>query len=101
MIVDRTLRGAYMRGANAAAAHFKIAGPMGADAGVQPRGDEVSHGTERIPYAKRETPSDGNRSDTAGSAVSNMPDWLWDNFTTYDQIAPGRADGMFGQEVIG
>jgi hypothetical protein len=74
---------------------------MGADVGVQPRGDEVSHGTERIPYAKRQTPNDGASAQTAGSAVSNMPDWLWDHFTTYDQIAPGRADGSFGQEVIG
>jgi hypothetical protein len=93
VIVDKTLRGAYMRGANAAAAHFKIAGPMGADIGVQPKGDEVSHGTERTQYpAQREGTT---------AARANMPDWLWDAFTTYDQIAPGRADGSYGQEVIG
>ncbi len=81
--------------------YFKIAGPMGADSGVQPRGVEQSHGTERIQYAKRETPNDGAPAQEAGAAVSNMPDWLLDNFTTYDQIAPGRADGTWGQEVIG
>jgi hypothetical protein len=67
---------------------------MGADAGVQPKGDEVSHGTERVQYTKR-APSD------LALPPTNMPDWLWNNFTTYDQIAPGRADGTFGQEVIG
>jgi hypothetical protein len=66
---------------------------MGADAGVQPKGDEVSHGTERIPYPAQETGT--------SAARAGMPDWLWDNFTTYDQIAPGRADGTFGQETIG
>ncbi len=95
------LRLAHNRGVHEALVHFKLANSMGADAGVQPTGDEVSHGTERIPYAKRQTPSDGNPAQTAGSAVSNMPDWLWNNFTTYDQIAPGRADGSYGQEVIG
>lgn len=90
---------AYNAGVRAALAKF--AGPMGADAGVQPKGDEVSHGTERIPYAKRETPSDGGQGADASAARASMPDWLWDSFTTYDQIAPGRADGSFGQEVIG
>ncbi len=94
-----TLRAAYAAGVRAALA--KYAGPMGADVGVQPKGDEVSHGTDRVQYAKRETPSDGAPAMEAGSAVSNMPDWLFDNFTTYDQIAPGRADGTWGQEVIG
>ena len=92
---------AYTRGAYGALVQFKLGGSMGADAGVQPKGDEVSHGTERIPYAKRTTSNDGARAQAAGSAVSNMPDFLWDNFTTYDQIAPGRADGSYGQEVIG
>ena len=96
-----TLRATYTRGAIAAMVHFKLANSMGADAGVQPAGDEVSHGTDRIPYAKRQTPNDGVPAQAAGSAVSNMSDWLWDNFTTYDQIAPGRADVTFGQEVIG
>lgn len=96
-----TLREAHARGGKAAFAHFKIAGPGGADMGVQPKGDEVSHGTERVQYAKRETPGDGASAVEAGSAVSNMPDWLWDTFTTYDHTAPGRADGTWGQEVIG
>jgi hypothetical protein len=95
-----TLRAAYDRGARAALAKF--ANAMGADAGVQPKGDEVSHGTERVPYAHRDAPRDGNTAMTDGAAVSNMPDWLWDHFTTYDRgMAPGRADGSFGQEVIG
>jgi hypothetical protein len=94
-----TLRAAYARGTRAAFAKF--ANAMGADAGVAPKGDEVSHGTDRIPYARRETPGDGASAASAGAARANMPDWLWDHFTTYDQIAPGRADGTFGQEVIG
>lgn len=93
------LRTAYDKGLRDA--FRKYAGPMGADAGVQPKGDEVSHGTDRIPYAKRDTPSDGAAADAASAARANMPDWLWDAFTTYDQIAPGRADGSYGQEVIG
>jgi hypothetical protein len=96
-----TLRDTYTRGANAALTCFKLANSMGADSGVQPTGDEVSHGTDRIQYAKRETPNDGAPADAASAWRANMPDWLWDNFTTYDQIAPGRADGSYGQEVIG
>jgi hypothetical protein len=96
-----TLVAAYTQGKNAALAHFKLANSMGANAGVQPRGDEFSHGTERIPYAHRETPGDGAHTEAASNARANMPAWLWDHFTTYDNIAPGRADGSFGQEVIG
>lgn len=94
-----TLRAAYIAGRTAALAKF--AGPMGADIGVQPKGDEVSHGTERIPYAKRDAPGDGVPALDGSAAGANMPNWLWDGFTTYDQIAPGRADGTFGQETIG
>jgi hypothetical protein len=88
----------YQRGARAALERLKLAGPMGAEPGVQPKGPEQSHGTARVQYAKRTGPANpmGN-----AAAPANMPDWLWDNFTTYDQIAPGRADGTFGQEVIG
>ncbi len=93
-----TLRTAYAHGVKAAFARFKLAGPAGAEPGVMPKGDEVSHGTERIQYAKR----DNNTADNDPSAWrADMPDWLWDHFTTYDQIAPGRADGSYGQEVIG
>jgi hypothetical protein len=66
---------------------------MGADAGVQPKGVEVSHGTARTPYPAQ--------ADGSSATRANMPDWLWDHFTSYDRIAPGRADGSFGQEVIG
>jgi hypothetical protein len=86
-----TLRAAYDAGMRAALAKF--ANAMGAEAGVQPKGDEVSHGTERVPYPAQH--------EGTSAARANMPDWLWDNFTTYDQIAPGRADGSFGEEVIG
>ena len=86
-----TLREAYTAGARAALA--KYAGPMGANAGVQPRGEEVSHGTERTQYPPQQNGT--------SAARANMPDWLWDHFTTYDQIAPGRADGSYGQETIG
>lgn len=90
---------AYEAGARAALAKF--AGAMGADAGVMPSGPEQSHGTERIQYAQRDTPRDGATPLEGSEAAANMPDWLWDNFTTYDSIAPGRADGTWGQEVIG
>lgn len=86
-----TLRAAYACGARAAFAKF--ANAMGASAGVQPKGDEVSHGTARTQYPAQ--------AEGTSAARANMPDWLWDHFTTYDQIAPGRADGSFGQEVIG
>lgn len=86
-----TLRAAYHAGARAAFA--KYANAMGAEAGVQPRGDEVSHGTERVPYPAQQ--------EGTSAARANMPDWLWDAFTTYDRMAPGRADGTFGQETIG
>jgi hypothetical protein len=29
-----------------------------------------------------------------------MSSWLW-NISDIDHLAPGRADGSFGQEVIG
>ena len=89
------LRGAFVAGSRAALAKFASA--MGANAGVMPTGDEVSHGTELLPYPKR----DGASPDLASAARGDMPDWLWDNFTTYDNVAPGRADGTWGQEVIG
>ena len=93
------LRQALERGARDALSRFKLAGALGADAGVMPKGDEQSHGTERIQYAQRDA---GPSETTEGSAAaSNMPDWLWDLFTTYDRTAPGRADGSYGQETIG
>lgn len=87
-----TLRIAYTCGVRAAFAKFASA--MGADAGVQPKGDEVSHGTERVQYPAQ--------TQGTSAARAGMPDQLWDTFTTYDRgMAPGRADGTFGQEVIG
>jgi hypothetical protein len=87
------LKTAHNSGIQKALAYFKLAGPMGADVGVQPTGDEWSHGTARTQYpAQREGTSEMR---------ANLPDWLWDTFTTYDNPAPGRADGTFGQEVIG
>jgi len=93
------LHEAFKRGKQAALERFKLAGPMGADPGVMPSGDEQSHGTDRVQYAKRE----GNEPNATSTSVerANAPDWLLDLFTTYDHIAPGRADGSFGQEVIG
>lgn len=84
---------AYAAGAHAALTRLKLSGAMGAEPGVQPKGPEQSHGTARIQYPPQE--------EGTSAARANMPDWLWDNFTTYDRIAPGRADGTFGQEVIG
>lgn len=67
---------------------------LGANAGVMPRGDEQSHGSGVVPYPERSpsTPPDGQDPD--------MSDWLW-NISDLDHLAPGRADGSFGQETIG
>lgn len=87
-----SLRAAYASGCDAALTKF--AGPMGADITVQPKGSEVSHGTTLTRYPPQ--------AEGTSEARSNMPDWLWDHFTTYDQgMAPGRADGTYGQETIG
>lgn len=87
------LQTAYSRGFRAAIDALKLAGVMGADMGVAPRGPEQSHGSTRIEYpVQREGTS---------AARASMPDWLWNTFTTYDRAAPGRADGTFGQETIG
>ena len=92
-ITSKALKTAYETGARAALAQLKLAGPMGAEPGVQPKGPEQSHGTARIQYPPQQEGTSATR--------ANMPDWLWDNFTTYDRMAPGRADGSYGQEVIG
>jgi hypothetical protein len=93
---------AYTRGVCAACTRFKVAGPMGSDAGVQPKGPEWSHGTASNEYALRGPQHKPDAEDGTSSAEANMTDWLWDNFTSYDDnMAPGRADGSYGQEVIG
>jgi len=88
------LRAARRSGVESALARFKLAGAMGAPAGVQPHGSEHSHGTTRLPYPPRSPGSDPAGQDP------NMPDWLW-NISDIDHLAPGRADGTYGQEVIG
>lgn len=90
------LKQASNRGHYDALRRFKLSGPMGADAGVMPKGDEQSHGTERVQYAPK-----APGQDSMSAARAGMPDWLWDTFTSYDNVAPGRADGTFGQETIG
>lgn len=85
---------ACKRGAQSALARFKLAGPMGANVGVAPRGDEQSHGTTRVQYPIRTPGSDPDGQDP------DMSSWLWD-VSDIDRLAPGRADGSFGQEVIG
>ena len=87
------LRVAYEHGARAALARLKLSGAMGAEPVVQSKGPEQSHGTALTQYPPQRTGTSEDR--------ANMPDWLWDNFTSYDRIAPGRADGSYGQEVIG
>lgn len=96
-----TLARAYREGSRAALARLKLAGPGGADINVQPKGDEVSHGTSRVQYAQRGEGGSAPESAENSEWRADMPAWLWDNFTTYDHIAPGRADGTWGQEVIG
>lgn len=88
------LKTSFNKGALAALHHFKLASSMGASIPIQPPGPEVSHGTELLPYPAQQT--------DASAAQDSMPDWLWDNFTTYDKgMAPGSADGSYGQETIG
>jgi hypothetical protein len=85
---------AHNQGRQAALAQFKLGNSMGADIGVQPRGDELSHGTERFQYPARSPASSPDNQDP------DMSSWLW-NISDIDHLAPGRADGSFGQEVIG
>jgi hypothetical protein len=89
-----SLRAARSAGVASALARFKLSGAMGASPGVAPRGDEQSHGTERLQYPSRSPAS------APGGQDPNMPDWLW-NVSDVDHLAPGRADGTYGQEVIG
>lgn len=90
------IKTAHDRGRVEALVRFKLAGPMGANPGVMPKGEEQSHGTESVQYPQ------GHPSDPTSAAHGDMPDWLWDIFTSYDgNVAPGRADGSYGQETIG
>lgn len=82
------LKQAYLSGARGA--YMKYANPMGADYGVRPKGPEVSHGTELIPYNKTEH----------AQKAPWMSDQLWDIFGK-NKEAPGRASGEYGAEVIG
>ncbi len=88
------LKQARNQGVRAALARFKLSGAMGAPPGVAPRGDEQSHGTERHQYPARSPASDPNNQDP------DMSDWLW-TVSDVNHLAPGRADGTYGQEVIG
>lgn len=89
-----SLRIAHAAGIASAMARFKLASAMGANAGVMPRGDEQSHGTERHQYPAR------SPTEIPGAQTTNMSDWLW-TLSDIDSLAPGRADGTYGQEVIG
>lgn len=89
-----SLWSARIDGVASALARFKLSSAMGASLGVTPRGTEQSHGTERLQYPSRSTTSDPGEQDP------NMPDRLW-NVSDIDHLAPGRADGTYGQEVIG
>ena len=98
------LKIAYNAGVKAAIAHFKLAETvLGASPGVAPRGEEVSHGSDRIqdaPQSAEVPPSgQGHQSPTQDKA-HNAVDWLW-NISEYDKLAPGGAGGQFGEEVIG
>lgn len=83
---------AHQAGRDAALRRFKIAGPMGADYGVAPRGDEQSHGSADTAYAPR-APTDPSQPPTS------MSDWLW-AMSEHDRLAPGAAS-EYGSETIG
>lgn len=89
-----SLQIAQRNGVLSALTRFKLSGALGASPGVAPRGDEQSHGTDRHQYPARPPTSDPNNQDP------NMPDWLW-TVSDINHLAPGRADGTYGQEVIG
>jgi hypothetical protein len=89
-----SLRGAHRDGVASALSRFKLSGALGAPPGVAPRGDEQSHGTDRHQYPARSPAS------TPDSQDPDMPDWLW-TVSDVGHLAPGRADGTYGQEVIG
>jgi len=89
-----TLADAQASGTRSALVRFKLAGPMGADIDIMPKGDEQSHGTDRFQYQQRSPVSPPNGQDP------DMSSWLWD-ISDLDHMAPGRADGTFGQETIG
>jgi hypothetical protein len=88
------LKQARNQGAYAALVRFKLSSALGANLGVMPRGDEQSHGTERHQYPARSPASAPDGQDP------DMPDWLW-TVSDVDHLAPGRANGTYGQEVIG
>jgi hypothetical protein len=102
------LKSAQISGVLAALNHYKLANSMGAEHGVMPSGPEVSHGTDRIQYAKK---NDGSPVDNTQGVTDHgnpswqrdlMPGWLFDNFTAYDgDLGPGLANGQFGEETIG
>lgn len=84
----------YNYGVKAAMARFKLAGPMGADVGVAPRGPEFSHGTALNQYPLAS-------SNVAGQMrADNATDSLW-NLSEYDRLAPGTSGSSYGQETIG
>lgn len=89
-----SLRAAQRDGVTRALARFKLASALGAPPGVAPRGEEHSHGTGRHQYPPR------SPSMAPASQDPNMPDRLW-NMSDISRLAPGRADGTYGQEVIG
>lgn len=93
------LRNAYNCGVRDALARHKLAAgtPAGASPGVMPKGDALSHGTERIPYALRTRET----ADVAEHQPQDQfnADWLWDN-QDLSHMAPGNVSG-YGQEVIG
>jgi hypothetical protein len=103
------LKTAYNRGVQAAFTRYKIAIPLssnglGADYGVAPKGEEMSHGTERNTYptkggdnASVVDPQYNTTSKEHGKDYGS--DFLW-NISNYDDWAPG-ATGEYGQEVIG
>ncbi len=97
------LQNAYNSGVQAALARFKLAGTLGADYGVGPKGTEMSHGTDRFMYPPQAgaNPAPGEPFDPRQRLrAEDQSDFLW-NISEYDRLAPGGAGGQYGQEVIG
>ena len=97
-----TLRTAYNSGVKAALQRFKVAGPLGADYGVMPQGEALSHGTALNANAPRSdsNPAPGEAfDDAARMKAEGTSDLLW-NLSEYDKLAAGGAGGQYGQEEV-
>ena len=80
------LKISYNSGVNAAFSRFKLAGPLGANVGVMPKGPEVSHGTSTNTYPK---------TDATDTQSKGKVDSLW-NISDIGHMSAGHNDEVIG-----